>query len=432
MRVAIVHDYLAQAGGAERVVEAMHDVFPDAPIFTSVYDPEHTLPSFKTMDIRTSFLQKWAKDSRIHKFALPFYPAAFEQFDMTGFDIVLSSTTGFAKGVITGPDTCHICYCHTPARFAWRYHEYIAQGGYGRATQQILPFLIHRLRAWDYASAQRVDYFLVNSHNVARRVRKFYGKTSEVLHPPVTTNRFAVLPSPTADYLLVVSRLVGYKRVDIAVEACARLGIPLKVVGTGPDLPRLKQMAGPQVEFLGRLSDGAVADLLANCRAFLFPGEEDFGIAPLEAMASGRPVIAYGAGGALETVVDGVTGLHFCYATAESLMDAIQRLDGLDLDPARIRAHAARFDVSEFRKTLKETVERCVALHHAAYSHVSPGHGPFPGPRAVVLSNGSSGGVPGGNGNGKGHYSIGGNGGGAMTAPPLPVAEEPVPFPDPD
>jgi glycosyltransferase involved in cell wall biosynthesis len=397
MRIAIVHDYLAQAGGAERVVEAIHDLYPDAPIYTSIYDAAHTLPCFKTMDVRTSFLQRFAlaRTAKFHKLALPLFPAAFEHFDMSSYDVVLSNTTGFAKGVITGPETCHICYCHTPARFAWRYHEYVTQGGYGKTAKRILPFLIHRLRAWDYASAQRVDYFLSNSYNIARRVQKFYGKQSEVLHPPVSVDRFSILPKPSADYYLVVSRLVGYKRVDLAVEACTKLGVPLKVVGAGPDLPRLKQMAGPKVEFLGRLKDGEVTELFGNCRAFLFPGEEDFGISPLEAMASGRPVIAYGAGGALETVIDGVTGVHFRQATANSLIEAIQRLDRLELDPARLRAHAERFDVSEFKKSLKEIVDRCFALHHTAYSRIAPSHGETTGSHPLLYN-----GKANGNGNG--------------------------------
>ena len=405
MRIAIVHDYLAQAGGAERVVEAIHDLYPDAPIYTSIYDAAHTLPSFKTMDVRTSFLQRFAfaRSAKFHKLALPLFPAAFEHFDMSNYDVVISNTTGFAKGVITGPETCHICYCHTPARFAWRYHEYVSQGGFGKTAKHILPFLIHRLRAWDYASAQRVDFFLSNSYNIARRVQKFYGKHSEVLHPPVTVNRFSILPKPSADYYLVVSRLVGYKRVDLAVEACTKLGVPLKVVGTGPDMARLKQMAGPTVELLGRLKDGDVATLFANCRAFLFPGEEDFGITPLEAMACGRPVVAYGAGGALETVVDGVTGVHFRQPTADSLAEAIQRLDRLELDPVAIRVHAEHFDVAEFQKALKEIVERCYALHKRTYSRISPDNGENVSHHSLIVSKESTILAYHENGNGNGH-----------------------------
>ena len=373
MRVAIVHDYLAQAGGAERVVMAMHNVFPDAPIYTSVYDPEGTFPEFRAMDVRTSFLQRLAGGAKTHKFALPLYPNAFEHFDMTGYDLVLSSSSGFAKGVITGPETCHICYCHTPARFAWRYHEYVSQGEFNSIVRRILPFVMRGLREWDINSSRRVDFFLANSYNVAGRIRKHYRRASDVLYPPVETRRFEVLPQPSADYLLVVSRLIGYKRVALAVEACTRLNLPLKVVGRGPDMARLKAVAGSTVEFLGRLPDAQVADLFANCRAFIFPGEEDFGIAPVEAMASGRPVVALRAGGAKETVVEGVTGLFFDEPTTEALVDALQRLDALPFDPQRNRAHAETFDTAMFENRLRSLVKAKMEEHHSNYSH--PGKG---------------------------------------------------------
>ena len=372
MRVAIVHDYLAQAGGAERVVVAMHNVFPDAPIYTSVYDPEATLPEFRDMDVRTSFLQRFAGGAKTHKLALPLYPTAFEHFDLSGYDLVLSSSSGFAKGVITGPETCHVCYCHTPARFAWRYHEYVSQGGYGKMARRILPWMVHLLRAWDVQTAQRVDRFIVNSYNIARRVYKYYGRDSTVLYPPVETKRFRVEPNPTVDYLLVVSRLIGYKRVDLAVEACTRLNLRLKVVGGGPDAARLKAAAGPSVEFLGRLPDTEVAHLFANCRAFLFPGEEDFGIAPVEAMASGRPVVALRAGGAKETVIDGVTGLFFDDPTVESLIDALERLPTLDFDPRRIRRHAETFDTTTFESRLREIIDQALDEHRRLYDGMRP------------------------------------------------------------
>jgi glycosyltransferase involved in cell wall biosynthesis len=365
MKLAIVHDYLAQAGGAERVVEAMHDLWPDAPIYTSVYDPAATFPSFQQMDIRTSFLQRFrfARQAKTHKFMLPLFPLAFEHFDMRGYDVVLSHTTSFAKGVITDPETCHICYCHTPSRFAWRYHEYISQGNYGIRVRRALPFLVHFLRAWDQNAANRVDYFLSNSYNIARRVKKFYGRDSEILYPPVETRRFFVEQNPTADYYLVVSRLLVYKRVDLAIQACSKLDIPLKVVGSGPELERLKSIAGPTVQFMGRVPDGQVETLFANCKAFFFPGEEDFGIAPLEAMASGRPVIAYGAGGALETVIDGKTGVFFNEPTVEAVIDAIERLEHMPVDPLSIRAHAENFDTHAFQTRLQSLVMNCVEHH---------------------------------------------------------------------
>jgi glycosyltransferase involved in cell wall biosynthesis len=304
---------------------------------------------------------------------LPFFPAAFEHFDLAEYDVVISNTTGFAKGVITGPDTCHICYCHTPPRFAWRYHEYVSQGGFGRMARRVLPFMMHRLREWDLAAANRVDYFLSNSYNIERRVRTYYRRNSDILYPPVETDRFHIVENPAADYLLVLSRLVGYKRVSLAVEACTRLGLKLKVAGSGPDRQRLEAMAGPTVEFLGRVPDGQVESLMANCRAFIFPGEEDFGITPLEAMASGRPVVALRAGGAKETVLDGETGLFFDEPTAESLMDALQRLDTLEIDPQGNRTHAETFDLKRFQIRLSSLVEAKWEEHQHGYSHPTTG-----------------------------------------------------------
>lgn len=366
MRVAIAHDYLMQAGGAERVIEAMHDLWNDAPVYTSVYDPESTLSCFADMDVRTSFLQKWqwARKSKTHKYALPFFPMAFEHLDMRGFDVVVSNTTSFAKGIITEPECCHICYCHTPSRFAWRYHEYIAQGNYSRMQRRILPLIVHYLRTWDLGAASRVDYFLANSYNIARRIKKYYKRDADVLYPPVEAKRFTVAEKPTADYFLVVSRLQVYKRVDLAVQACTKLGVPLKVAGGGPELERLRAMAGPTVEILGRVPDGQIEGLFANCKAFLFPGEEDFGIAPLEAMASGRPVIAYRAGGAMETVVDSETGLFFDEQNVDSLIDAMQRLDQMTIDPQTIRCHAERYDVSAFQARLSYLVKKYHRQHH--------------------------------------------------------------------
>ena len=412
MRVAIVHDYLAQAGGAERVIEAMHALWPDAPIYTSIYDPDATLPSFRQMDIRTSFLQafKVARKAKTHKLMLPFFPAAFEHFDMSGYDVVISNTTSFAKGVITGPETCHICYCHTPARFAWRYHEYVSQGSFGRMARRVLPFMVHRLRQWDLSAASRVDFFLSNSYNIARRVQKYYGRTSDVLYPPVETSRFHIAPTPRADYYLVVSRLLGYKRVDLAVEACTRLNLPLKIVGGGPDKERLQALAGPTVEFLGRVGDGEVEELLAHCRAFIFPGEEDFGIAPVEAMASGRPVIAYGWGGATETVVDGETGVFFHEPTTDALVDAMHRLDAMPVAPARIRAHAETFDTKAFQARLLSLVEAHRAGHRTLYRNMTPGRDDVRTAQAPVAL---------------GHLSGDGMSGPATIAPPA-VAPPPV------
>lgn len=354
MRVGIVHDYLAQSGGAERVVEALHPVWPDAPIFTSVYDRENTLPCFKEMDVRTTFLQKWARRGLLHKLALPWYPLAFESFDLSGYDLVVSSASSFAKGVITGPETCHVCYCHTPARFAWRFHEYMAQGGYNPVMRRLMSVVIHHLRTWDYNAAHsRVDHFVANSYNVAKRIRKYYNRASTVIHPPVRTERFTPTETPNSDYFLVVSRFLSYKRIDLAIQACNLLNVPLKVVGSGPDEKRLRGMAGAKTQFLGRLPDTDVIALMANCRAFLFPGEEDFGITPVEAMAAGRPVVAYGAGGALETVIPGETGLFFSEPTPESLAQSLREMDDFVVDASRIRRHAEAFDTRLFQSKMR-------------------------------------------------------------------------------
>ncbi len=373
MKTALVHDYLAQAGGAERVAAAFHLLFPDAPLFTSVYDPAATLPSFAGMDIRTSFLQRWPFSSRrFHKLALPYYPQAFERFDFTGYDLVLSSSSSFAKGIITPPETCHVCYCHTPSRFVWRQQEYLSQRS-ALAASSVARALVNSLRSWDVESAQRVDYFVANSYNVARRIRKFYHRdVAAVIYPPVETKKFhQVGPAEVGDHFLVVSRLLNYKRIDLAVEACTRRGLPLRVVGIGPETASLKRIAGPTIQFLGRLSDEQVAQELAQCKALIFPGEEDFGITPVECMASGRPVVAYGAGGALETVIDGETGLFFPQQTVDSLVHALEEIDSLCFDPAALQSRASCFDTSVFEKQILTLVAEALEEHRRSNSIAS-------------------------------------------------------------
>lgn len=370
VRTALVHDYLAQSGGAERVAAALHDLFPGAPLYTSVYDQKATLPCFAGRDIRTSFLQSWpVATRRLHKLALAYYPTAFEQFDFGGYDLVLSSSSAFAKGVITGPDTCHVCYCHTPARFAWRPHDYLRQSRRIRLMAPILRGVLRNLRTWDIASAQRVDYFIANSHNVARRIRKHYRReVGAVIYPPVQVDKYQPVPqSEIGSHFLVVSRLVGYKRVDLAVQACNALKAPLRVVGTGPEMADLRRKAGPTIRFLGRLSDAEVAAEYACCRALIFPGEEDFGLTPLECMASGRPVVAYGAGGALETVQEGKTGLFFSEQTTESLAAALLAVGRLPLVPEALQAHAMAFDLPVFQSQMRQFVQRALAEHRENY-----------------------------------------------------------------
>lgn len=358
MRVALVHDYLNQMGGAERVVMAFHEIFPNAPIYTSIYDPERVDPVFRTMDIRTTFMQKLPLVTKYHQPYLPFYPFAMESLDLRGYDLVLSSSSAFGKGVITRPETLHICYCHTPMRWCWNYDEYVEREQLGKMARSILPILITGLRTWDQTSSMRVDYFIANSPVVADRIQKYYRREAVVIPPPVEAERFPFDPTIQAEnYFLIVSRLIPYKRIDLAIEACNRLQLPLVIIGSGRDLDRLKTLAGPTIRFTGRLSDEEVIYYYTHCRALLFPGEEDFGITPLEAQAAGRPVIAYGAGGALASVVDGITGAFFQEQTVDSLARVLASFDERMYNPHVIRNHALEFDKPRFSRRILQFIE---------------------------------------------------------------------------
>ena len=351
-RVAIVHDYLNQPGGAEKVVEVFVEMFPGAPVFTSVYDPDAMPAVWRDVDVRTSFMQRLGPRLKVAKALLPLYPLAFESFDLSEYDLVLSSTTAFAKGVLTRPGTAHVCYCNNPTRFLWTYGDYVARESLPPGSRFVLPVVASALRVWDFAAAQRVDHFVAGSHNAARRIAKYYRRDSEVLQAPIDVNAYTPAPDEVADYFLVVSRLQSYKRLDLAVEACSRLNVPLLVIGDGPDRPRLESLAGPSVRFLGRVSNEEAVHHLARCRALIFPGEEDFGLTPLEAQASGRPVIALRRGGALETVREGETGVFFDEASIESLIEALRTFHD-DFNPQVLRANAARFDKQPFKQRLE-------------------------------------------------------------------------------
>lgn len=358
MKVALVHDYLNQMGGAERVVMAFHEIFPDAPVYTSIYDPQRVDPVFQKMDIRTSFMQKLPLVTRHHQPYLPLYPFAMENLDLRGYDLVLSSSSAFGKGVITRPETLHICYCHTPMRWCWNYDEYVEREHLGKVARSVLPLMITGLRIWDQTSAMRVDHFIANSPVVAERIRKYYRREAAYIPPPVDASRFPFDPAIVPDdYFLILSRLVPYKRIDLAIQACNQLQLPLVIIGGGRDLDRLKQMAGPTIRFMGRLSDEEVIHYITHCRAFLFPGEEDFGITPLEAQACGRPVIAYGAGGALASIIDGITGRFFEEQTVESLAAVLATFDERLFDPNVIHSHALEFDMPLFRRRILQLVE---------------------------------------------------------------------------
>ena len=358
MKVALVHDYLNQMGGAERVVMAFHQMFPDAPIYTSIYDPRRVDPAFQEMDIRTSFMQRFPLVTRHHQPYLPFYPFAMESLDLGDYDLVLSSSSAFGKGVITRPGTMHICYCHTPMRWCWNYREYVEREQLGGLARRVLPLLMSGLRVWDQVSAMRVDHFIANSPVVAERIQKYYRRDAVVIPPPVEVNRFPFdAATEVEDYFLIISRLIPYKRIDLAIEACNRLRLPLVIIGGGRDLERLKSLAGPTIRFLGRLSDQEVVQYYARCRGLLFPGEEDFGITPLEAQACGRPVIAYGSGGALASVVEGITGVFFYEQTVESLATVLTSFDERRYDPQTIRSHALEFDMPRFHRRILQFID---------------------------------------------------------------------------
>lgn len=352
MKVAIIHDWLTNMGGAEKVVAVIHNLFPDAPIYTSIYKPDALPDKFREIDVRTSYLQRFPWSGIKYQWLLQFMPQAFESFDLREYELVISSSTSCAKGVLTRADCCHICYCNTPMRYAWDfYHEYLEEKPWW--LRAYIARRLHDIRIWDRISADRVDYFIANSQNVARRIRKHYRRQADVIYPPVDTDYFVPGDSSEpGEYFLCAGRLVGYKRVDLAVQAFNRLGIKLVVAGDGPEYKTLRDIAGRSIEFVGRVSDDELRELYQHCRAFLFPGEEDFGLTPLEAQACGKPVIALARGGALETVIDMRTGLFFKEQSVESLIYAVKRFEDMaeKFDTSEIRKHAESFGIERFEK----------------------------------------------------------------------------------
>jgi glycosyltransferase involved in cell wall biosynthesis len=357
MRVAIVHDYLTHFGGAERVLEALMDVFPHAPVFTLVYDEERLRLAVDRRRIRTSFLQSLPGARRSHRyFPLSLMPLAVEQFRLNDFDVVLSASHSFSKGILTGPETLHISYCFTPMRYAWDdSHRYVREFSRSALFQRLAPAALSYLRLWDYYAAQRVDMYLTLSRFVARRIRKYYRREAAVIPPPVNVNRFAT-SADNDGYYLIVSRLVPYKRIDLAIEACERLGRPLKIVGTGPEESLLRHRAGRLTSFLGFVPDNDLPLLYRGAKALLFPQEEDFGITALEAAASGKPTIAFGSGGAVETVLEDITGTFFAEQTADSMIHALLSSEARRWDAAAIRRHAERFSQDVFGSRIRQMV----------------------------------------------------------------------------
>lgn len=365
-RVALVHDWLNQIGGAENVLEELVALFPGSPIYTSMYASEKMPPTYREWPIRTSFMQNLPGVANHHQAYLPLYPLAFGQTDLSEYDLVLSNKSGFCHGVRTeapsGRHAHHVCYCLTPTRFLWLYEQYREREQIGSGLNAVLQPVLAALRRWDWQAAQRVDQFIAISRVVQERIRQIYQRESVVIHPPVDTERFTPDPSvPVGDYYLIVSRLIPYKRIDLAVQAFNRLPEErLVIVGQGRDKEALQAQAGANITFLGRQSWARLVELMRGCKAFLFPGLEDFGIAPVEALSAGRPVIAYAGGGALDTVVPGLTGEHFSPQTVAGLLSVLERFDAGDYDPAACRTQAEKFSKAIFQRKLTAFVDSVV------------------------------------------------------------------------
>ncbi len=358
-RVAVVHDWLTIPGGSEQVVLELLEMFPQAELFTSIYDPAPWPPEITERPVHASRLNRIPGASRHYPKLLPLMNGAFQAFDLTGFDLVLSSSHANAKNVRAAPGALHVCYCHTPMRYAWE-EGFLGGEEVGRMTRLALPLLLARLRRQDLEGASSPDLFVANSRHVAARIERYYGRTAEVVHPPVDVDHFLTLPRDPEDYYLVFGRVVPYKRVDLAVGACARLGRRLDVAGDGRALAAVRAGAGVQagIEFRGRVDDAERDRLLGGARALLFPGEEDFGIVPVEAQAAGVPVIAYGVGGASESVLDGRTGVLFEEQSATGLAAAIERFEGLVIEEPAVREHARGFGRERFQSEMAAAIDR--------------------------------------------------------------------------
>ena len=365
MEVALVHDWLNQMGGAEAVLENLVQLFPRAPIYTSIYWRDEMPPAYMGWDIRPSWLNHAPGIYEHHQQYLALYPAAWSSLNLARYDVVLSNKSGFCHGVQTHRRSklaLHICYCLAPTRYVWTFDEYARSEGLSASLRLALKPFVAALRRWDYRAAQRVDHFIAISSEIQQRVKRYYKRDSDIIYPPVDIRRFAPQRQP-GDYYLIVSRLIPYKRIDLAIEAFNRLGLPLVIAGEGRDAARLEKLAKPNVQFLGRVPDADLPDLMARCKAFMFPGREDFGITPVEAQASGRPVIAYGAGGVLDTVIDGETGVLFEAQTVESLSAAVKHFNTLRFDPEVIRCHAETFSTEAFKNKLTAFIEEKYADH---------------------------------------------------------------------
>jgi glycosyltransferase involved in cell wall biosynthesis len=379
-RIALVHDFLLDLRGAERVFREMCDIWPQADVYTAVYDEAGTEGRFAHRDVQTSFLQKLRPTARTFRALLPLYPAAIESLDFSGYDIVISSSSAWAHAIICDEQTTHVCYCHNPFRYVWNDREHTLAERREPFSRAALRALFRRWRQWDWIAAQRVDRYLANSETTKARIKAYFGRDAEVVYPPVEVDRF--VPGVIGDYYVVLSELVPHKRIDRAVRGFNKIGRRLVIVGDGPDAARLRRIAGPQVSFEGRVSDARVAELLASCRALVQPSVEEFGIAAVEAQAAGRPVIAPREGGSLETIEDGVTGTHWS-GDADGLAQAVLDFDDSAIDPTACVENAARFGTEQFHRTLPQAVDRLVA---EARGEDDSGRWRSPRPRGLGLA----------------------------------------------
>lgn len=349
MKIAVVHDYFTQLGGAEKVAEQLYCMLPDPSLFATVAFRKCMPSGISGVPVKTSWMQNLPGIEKYYRLYFLLYPFAVNDLDLSSYELVLSSSSGYAKGVTTSRDAVHVCYCHTPMRWAWNFDSYSERESFGFSQRTLLPMLISGLQRWDKDASRQPDHFVANSRVVAERIRRVYGRSAEVIHPPIDVDRFR-FSEEREDYYVVLSRLVSYKRIDLAVRACSERKKKLLVLGEGPDRKSLEAIAGPTVRFLGRVSDADAEHVVARCKALLFPGEEDFGMVPLEVAAAGRPTIAFRGGGALETIIENETGVFFDRQTPEDMGDAIGRLESHQWSPDILRNHAEQFSVDVFRE----------------------------------------------------------------------------------
>jgi len=357
LRVAIAVEELTQLGGAERVLDALLEIFPSATIFTLVWDKEKTQHLYDKFNVKTSFIQRMPCGVKKYKWFLPLMPLAVESLNFHGYDLVISSSSAMIKGIKTNKDQLHICYCHTPTRYLWSdVKDYLKTAPIPDIVRPIMPIVVWFLRKWDLKASKRPNHYIANAKNIKAKIKKYYNIESDVIYPPVETERFKIAKEP-GDYFLFLSRLEPYKKADLVIEAFNKLDKKLKVVGSGTKKKELQELAGPNVEFTGRVSDEELDNLYSKALAFIFPPEEDFGIVPVEAMAAGRPVIAYGKGGALETVIAGKTGEFFTPQTPEALIKTVKAFNPDKFKPQEIRKHALEFDKEVFKTKIMEYIK---------------------------------------------------------------------------